>query len=481
MDQTNTTRVGMKRKYLLLALLVAGAIIAKGQQKTLTLKECIDTALANNFTIKQRELQANTAAINYKQAKDNLLPSAQSTYSYSINNGRTIDPFTNGYITQQLKSSNADVSASVPVFSGFQLRNTIRLNEQAFAGARMEWQQRKDELTLQVILAYLQVLSTQDAIALATQQAGVTKQQVERIDIVGKEGATAPSNVSDLKGQYAGEQINLISAENNYQSSVLALTQLMQVPYNEQLQFSRSGLVEEIKQFETMPDEIYALALQKLAAVKAADFRVSSSVMAVKAAKGAYYPTVALFGGASTNYSSAAMLNSFVSSADAPTGAYVQYNGSNLPVLARQDVYKSTPIGYGSQFNNNISYGFGVSMRIPLLNSFRVRNAVKLAKNDELNSRLIADNIKLQLRQNIDQAYININAVSKRYGALQEQAAAYTESFRIAALRFENGVINSPEYLIAKNNLDRVNGNLIIAKYEYMLRKKVLEFYMGQL
>lgn len=471
----------MKRKYILLALSFALGIMAKSQSKMLTLKDCIDTALANNFTVKQRALQANAAGINYKQAKDNLLPFAQSTYSYSINNGRTIDPFTNGYITQQLKSSNADVSASVPVFNGFQLRNTIRQNEQAFAGAKMEWQQRKDELTLQVILAYLQVLSTQDAITLATQQANVTKQQVERIDIVEKEGATPPSNASDLRGQYAGEQINLISAENNYQSSVLALTQLMQVPYDDQLQFSRTGLMEEITQFEKMPDEIYTLALQKLAAVKAADFRVRSTVMAVKAAKGAYFPSVSLFGGASTNYSSAAMLNTFVSSTDAPTGAYVQYNGSNIPVLAKQDIYKSAPISYGSQFSNNISYGFGVSMRIPLFNSFRVRNSVKLAENDELISRLVADNIKLQLRQNIDQAYININATSRRYKALQEQAAAYGESFRIATLRFENGVINSPEYLIAKNNLDRVNGNLIIAQYEYMLRKKILEFYMGML
>lgn len=471
----------MKRKYLLMALMVAAALFAKGQSKMLTLKDCIDTALANNFTVKQRELQANAAGIDYKQAKDNLLPSSQSTYNYSINNGRTIDPFTNGYITQQLKSSGADVSASIPIFNGFQLRNTIRQNEQAFAGARMEWQQRKDELTLQVILAYLQVLSTQDAITLATQQAAVTKQQAERIDIVGQEGATAPSNVSDLKGQYAGEQINLISAENNYQSSVLSLTMLMQVPYTEDLQFSRTGLLEEIKTFDKMPEEIYSLALQKLAAVKAADLRVSSSVMAVKAAKGAYYPSVSLFGGASTNYSSAAMLNSFVSSADVQTGAYVQYNGTNLPVLARQDTYKSTPINYGSQFNNNISYGFGVSMRIPLFNALRVRNAVKMAKNDELSSRLVADNIRLQLRQNIDQAYININATSKRYLALQEQAAAYAESFRIATLRFDNGVINSPEYLIAKNNLDRVNGNLIIAQYEYMLRKKILEFYMGML
>jgi outer membrane protein len=471
----------MKRKYFLMALLAATAILTQGQTRVLTLKDCIDTALANNYTVKQRELQAGAAGIYYKQAKDNLLPSAQSTYSYSINNGRTIDPFTNGYITQQLKSSSADVSASIPVFNGFQLRNTIRQNEQAFAGARMEWQQRKDELTLQVILAYLQVLSTQDAITLATQQAGITKQQVERIDIIGKEGATAPSNVSDLKGQYAGEQINLISAENNYQSSLLALTQLMQVPYNEQLQLSRGGLLEEIKAFDKMPDEIYALALQKLAAVKAADLRVSSSVMGVKAAKGGYYPSVSLFGGASTNYSSAAMLNSIVSSTDVPTGAYVQYNGNNLPVLAKNDTYKSTPISYGNQFNNNISYGFGVNMRIPLFNAFRVSNTVKLAKNEELGNRLVADNIRLQLRQNIDQAYININATSKRYQALQEQAAAYGESFRIAKLRFENGAINSPEYLIAKNNLDRVNGNIIIAQYEYMLRKKILEFYMGML
>ncbi len=471
----------MKKNYLLLALLIAAAILAKGQSNMLTLEGCIETALKNNVTVKQRELQAKAAGIGYKQAKDNLLPSAQSTFNYGINNGRTIDPFTNSYLTQQLKSSSADASASIPLFNGFQLRNTIKQNEQAFAGATMEWQQRKDELALQVILAYLQVLSTQDAAELAKQQAGVTKQQVDRIEIVGKEGATLPSNVTDLKGQYAGDQINLVNAENNYQSSLLALTQLMQVPYDEQLQCSRTGLTEDVQQFASVPGEIYALALQKLSVVKAADFRVNSSVMAVKAARGALYPSLSFYGGASTNYSSAATLNSFVSSADLPTGAYVQYNGSNLPVLAKQDTYKSSPISYASQFSNNISYGFGLSMRIPLFNSFRVRNAIRLAKNDEQNNRLIADYIKIQLRQNIDQAYININAAYKRYQALQEQAAAYTESYRIVSLRFENGVINSPEYLIAKNNMDRANANLIIAKYECMLRKKILEFYMGSL
>ncbi len=471
----------MKKSYLLLALFIAAAILAKAQGNMLTLNDCIETALKNNFTVKQKELQAQAAGINHKQAKDNLLPSAQSTFNYSINNGRTIDPFTNAYLTQQLKSSGADVSASLPLFNGFQLRNTIKQNELAFTAAKMEWQQRKDELTLLVILTYLQVLSTQDAVALAKQQADVTKQQVDRIDAVGKEGATLPSNISDLKGLYASDQVNLINAENNYESSLLALTQLMQIPYNEQLQCSREGLVDVTTPFTNTPDEIYTLALQKLSVVKAADLRVGSSVMGVKAAHGALYPSVSLFGGASTNYSSAAMLSKLESSADLPTGAYVQYNGDNLPVIAKQDIYKSTPISYGSQFNNNISYGFGVSMRIPLFNSFRARNAIKLAKNDESMNRLVADNVKLQLRQNIDQAYININATYKRLQAVNEQVAAYTESFRVVSLRFENGVINSPEYLIAKNNMDRANASQIIAKYEYMLRKKVLDFYMGAL
>jgi len=471
----------MRRKYLLIALFVAAAIFAEGQSTKLTLNECIETALKNNIDVQQRELQMKNANVNYKQAKNNMLPTVQSQFNYGINNGRSIDPFTNGYIDQQLKSSDMTVQASLPLFSGFQLKHTIKQNELAFSAATMEWQQRKDELTLQVILAYLQVLNNEDAIKLAKQQADVSKQQLDRLQIVSDEGATPPGNFYDLKGQYAGDQVSLVNAENSFAGSVLALVQLMNVPYSDKLEFDRAGVAEEIKQFTTIPDEIYSMAIQKLAAVKASELRINSSAAAVKVASASLYPSVALYGGASTNFSSAAMLNSFVSSADVPNGQYVVVNGNNLPVIAKQDTYKSTPIGYGSQFKNNISTGFGVSVRIPIFNTFKTRSAIQLAKNEEKNNRFIADNVKLQLRQNIEQAYVNINATYKRYEALKNQADAYAESFRIASLRFENGVINSPEYLIAKNNVDRVNANLITAKYEYLLRSKILDFYMGKL
>jgi outer membrane protein len=470
----------MKRKYFLLALLVAAAIFAKGQNK-LTLKECIETALKNNIAVHQSELLMKNASVNYKQAKNNRLPVLQSNFNYGINNGRSIDPFTNSYLNQQLKSSDMSVQGSLPLFSGFQLKNTIKQNELAFTGATMEWQQKKDELTLQVILAYLQVLSSEDAITLANKQAYVSKQQMERLGIINNEGATGPSNFSDMKGQYAGDRISVVNEENNFSSNVLSLTQLMNIPYDTALQFDRTGVIQEVTAFTNMPNEIYALATQKLAMVKASQLRISSSVAAVKAASSALYPSVSLYGGASTNYSSAAMLNNFVSSADLPNGEYVMVNNSKVDVISRQDSYKSIPINYSSQFKNNVTTGFGVSVRIPIFNSFRTRSNIQLAKNDEKYSRLIADNVKQQLRQGIEQAYVNINAVYKRYQALKEQADAYNESFRIASLRFENGVINSPEYLIAKNNIDRANANLITAQYEYLLRKKILEFYMGSL
>lgn len=471
----------MKRKYFLVALLVTAAILAKGQNSKLTLKDCIETALKNNIAVQQSELLAKNAGINYKQAKNNRLPVVQSAYNYGINNGRSIDPFTNSYIDQQLKSSDMNVQASVPLFSGFQLKNTIKQNELAFAGATMEWQQRKDELTLQVILAFLQVLSSEDAITLAKQQAEVSKQQMERLDDINKEGATSPGNYTDMKGQYAGDRISVVNAENNFSTNVLSLTQLMNIPYNDSLQFDRTGVIEEVKEFKNMPDEIYSLATQKMASVKASELRIASSVTAVKVANSARYPSVSLYGGASTNYSSLANFNNLISSSFLPNGQYVTYNDEQLPVMAKQDMYESKPIAYGSQFKNNISTGFGVNIRIPIFNAFRTNAAVKLARNDERNNRLIADNVKLQLRQGVEQAYVNINAVYKRYQALKEQADAYGESFRIASLRFENGVINSPEYLIAKNNVDRSNANLIIAQYEYLLRKKILEFYMGTL
>src|SRR5436305_449406 len=140
----------MKTRIIILCMMVSCAWSASSQGTRLSLKQAIDTALKNNIATKQSALQVNTANINYQQAKYNLLPRAQGSYDYGQNNGRSIDPATNGYINQQLTSSSANAQGNIPLFSGFLLRNTIKQNELAFQTATMQWQQPKDELTLTV-------------------------------------------------------------------------------------------------------------------------------------------------------------------------------------------------------------------------------------------------------------------------------------------------------------------------------------------
>ncbi|MBC7887081.1 MAG: TolC family protein [Ferruginibacter sp.] len=471
----------MKTRILFLCILIIMVTLANAQSTTLTLQQSIETALEHNILTRQSELQMRNAEINYKQAKNNRLPVVESGYNYGFNSGRSIDPFTNGYINQQLRSSSVNAQAVVPVFKGFQLKNSIRQNELSFASATMEWQQRKDELTLQVILAWLQILSNEDALVLAKQQAEVTSQQVKRLEIIATEGATSPANVSDLKGQYAGDELAVITAENNLFSSIVSFTQLLNIPYDTGLKIDRSGFNDTIKMYGALPAEIYTTALQKLASVKAIELKVKTSAMAVSVAAAAFYPTVSLYGVLNTNYSSAAMLSKNLGYTELPGSDYVVVNGNSLPVITRQNKFSSQKINYSTQLNNNLASAYGVSVSIPLFNSFRTRSGVRLAKNEEKSNRLIADNIKFQLRQAVEQAYINITTTYKRYTVLQSQAIAYAESFRIAGIRFENGVINSPEYLIAKNNVDRTNAAIITTRYEYLLRMKVLDFYMGRL
>jgi len=454
---------------------------ANAQTGKLTLQQAIDTALKNNFSTQQSKLLMNNAEINYKQAKNNRLPVAQGSFNYGDNNGRSLDPVTNLYINQQLTSSNVNAQAVLPIFNGFQLKNSIKQTEYAFETATMEWQQRKDELTLRVILTYLQILSNEDALVLAKQQAAVSKQQVERLEVIAKEGATPPGNLSDLKGQYAGDELSIIAAENNLASSFLSFTELLNIPYDAKMEIEREGVSDTIQMYGAVPDEIYSAALQTLASVKASEARIKSSSAGVKVASSAYYPSVSLYGVLNSNYASTNQLTRNTGYDELPSNDYVVSNGTKLPVITRQNRFSISDIKYGDQINNNLSSAYGVSLNISLFNAFKTKSRVKLAKNEEKNNQLIADNVKFLLRQSIDQAYVNITTTYKRYIVLQEQEAAYTESFRIAGIRFENGVINAPEYLIAKNNMDRTHANIITTRYEYILRSKILDYYMGKL
>ena len=470
----------MKRQLVVILLLAGFSVTA--QTKTLTLQQCVETALNNNLQVNQSNLQMQTAEVNWQQARANMLPNISGSVNYGANQGRSIDPFTNTFINQQLNFSNLNVNGSIPLFSGLQIQNQVKQNNLAYQASKMEFQQAKDNLTLNVILSYLLVLSNEDLLALSRAQLGVTKQQVERLAILNNEGSIAPFTFTDLKGQLASDEVAVVNGENNLQSSKLTLSQLMNIPFDNNMQLERINVNEALALYDGTTDKIYEDALVKLGIVKAAELRKQSAEKGIKAARGNYYPTLSLFGGLGTSYSSAAQLNSVSGEFFAPVNdAYVTVNGNNIPLTVKQQTFKSEPFGLGKQYNNNLNTSFGLALQVPIANNLRARNQVKLAKISFKNTQLVADNTKIQLRQNIEQAHFNMKAAYNRYQSLSQQVLALQESFKAAEARFEMGVINSVEYLQVKNNLDRANVNLTQAKYEYVLRTRVLDFYQGKL
>lgn len=438
----------MKQRFIflfLMALAVQLRVAAQPSYK-FNLQQCIDTALANNIGVKQTGLLTEAQEINLKQARANLLPDLNASMSHGINQGRSIDPFTNTYVNQAINYASYSLGSGVVLFNGKSLQNSIKQNAYAYDATRMELQQAKDNLTLNVILAYLQVLNSEDLVASSIKQKELSAKQLERLDILDKQGAISPAQLSDVKGQLMNDELNILNLRNQLETEKLSLAQLMNIPYSKNMVLERVNADEFLTSYGRNSAEVYETALQQFSLIKSVELRKRSAEYALKSAKGMLYPQLVLNGNMQTNYSSIA---------ENATGK----------------------IAYREQIENNIFYSLNLGLRIPIFNSFRVKNNIKLADIEVRNSELIEENTKVVLRQQIEQAHLNMTNAYERYKTLLEQVNAYNTSFKAAEARFNAGVGTSVDYLIAKNNLDRANINLISAKYDFVLRKKVLDYY----
>ncbi len=450
-------------------------------QNVFTLKQCVDKAITNNLQVKQSDLQMQNASINYKQAKDDRYPNLFANINHGTNQGRSIDPFTNSYANQNITYGNYNVSSGVTLFNGFQIKNFIKQNALGYDAAKMELQNIKDNLTLNIILAYLQILNNEDQLSQSRNQVGLSKKQVERLEVLNKEGSIIPAQLYELKGQLANDELAIITNENAVLSSKLSLSQLMNVAYDSAMEVERLTADIYGLNYDADVESIYQTALSQLPQIKAAELRKQSSEKAIKVARSQFFPTLGLGGNIGTNYSSAAQNAIFQNSIQVPSGDFVTVNGNNVPVITTKDNYNTQKISYSNQFTNNYSTSVNLSLRIPILNSFRAKNNVALAKNDLKYYEYIAETAKIQLKQNIEQAYFNMTGAYRRYTTLLQQVNDFTTAFKGAEVRYNEGVSTQVDYLISKNNVDRANINLISAKYDYIFQTKILDFYQGKL
>jgi len=468
------------KKIIICVAMLPSFLLCGAQQGVLTLKQCIETALKNNFDVQQNGLRMQSADVNWKQAKLNLLPNLNASASQGISQGRSIDPFTNGYINEKYNFASYGVASGVTLFQGLAAQNLIKENSLSYEASKMDWQQSKDNATIGVILAYLMVLNNEDLVTQAENQASLSQKQVERLEILNQQGAISPSDLSDLKGQLANDQLAIINNKNAMETSKINLCQLMNIPYDKNMELEKISAESLATKYEQTSESIYQTALQQFAQVKAVDFRKQSSDKAVKVARGQLYPLLTFNANVNTNYSSAATQSVYQNTTEVTTSDYVLQNGLKNPVIHPQDNYASQKISYNTQLNNNLYNDFSLNLRIPIFNSLYQRNQVKLAKINVKNADLTAKTTKTQLQLSIEQAYSNMMAAADRYKTLLQEVSAYTESFHAAEIRFNNGVGTSIDYLAVRTRMDQANINLISTKYDYVLRTKILDYYQGK-
>ena len=445
------------------------------EQKPYTLDECINAAIQNNPNLKSARLDAMSNDVYFKQSKNTLLPSINGSYNLGVANGRNIDPFTNAYVDERLTFSNAGLGLDATIFNGFRLINGWKQAKLNLEAAEMEIEAAKQTLILEVTLVYMQVLSEKDLETLAKSRIKTTQDQLARLKIFYDEETGNPAEYHDLQGQLAADKAGLAENNSSLKSAILSLNTLVNT--DEEITAAPLSNELELMNYPYTADEVYTQALNVFPTIKSNELSLASAERGVSIARSQFTPEISLFAGLNTNFSSAARRYDNTGTSIVGTNDFVSVNNLDYQVLSNQATYSSLEIPYDNQFENNINSSFGIAVSIPILNGFRAKNNVTLQKIKQNEAQTVVEQTKLDLKEAIGQSYNAMQSAFERYQLLQDQVDAYRKSFQINEIRFNNGVSNTVDYLISKNNFDNAEINLSNIRYAYTLRAKVLEYY----
>ena len=480
----------MKSKTLLALIFISFCISSSYAQqadtvagKVWTLRECVDYALGNNLTVKRSELSLELSSIDKRQAKLALLPSANGFTSYGYNWGRGIDPVTNQFISSQRNGyTSVGLSGDVDIFNGFRLQNTIKQASTEVEASEQDLARTRNDVTLNVISLFVNVVFNQELLENARSQLASSEQQLERTRRLVAAGSLPRSNELNLEAQVATNELNVINQENALNLSLLQLQQALQIPARDDFRVAIPDVSTEDLVLDQTRDEIFDVAKGTMPEIKSARLRIESSYYSVKAARGNLYPRLGLSGSINSNYSSASETR-FVPDGGfkldpIPTNFFV--DGTNVPIYGLepsgsfQEIY-----GFNDQLKDNLYKSVSLTLSIPIFNNFTARSNVQRAMISNEQAKINAREVENTLRQNVETSYNNAIAASKSYSASLRQVDAREEAFRMAKQRFDIGAANYVEYQLAENDLFQARSDLSRAKYEFIFRKKVLDFYLG--
>lgn len=452
----------MKKTVFIIFCLVSISYISSGQDKAWTLEECIQHAIDNNITIRQQELQTSYQENTLFQSKMSRLPSLNANASNNYSFGRALDETTYQFTeNESVVSANFYGGASVILFNGLQTLNTIKRNEYDLEASQRDLQVIKDNISLSVALGYLQILLNKELVSVTENQLNTTREQILKTSKMVDAGSLAMGNLLEIQAQAALEESQLINIQNSLSLSYLDLAQLLELESPEGFEIIIPDIsINELGVVTDNVREIYQEAESRRPEIESAKLKLKSAEYGLKAAMGARSPRLSLSTSFSTGYSD---IRQRLLGIDPVTGP--EYG----------------PYSFADQINDNINYGIGLSLNIPIFNGWQVNTGISNSRINILNSQYTLDASRKQLYKNIQQAYADAEASLKSYYASEKAVESMSESFRYSEQKFNVGMVTPIEYNAAKNQLLRAQSDLAQSKYQYLFKIKVLDFYRGKL
>ena len=480
----------MIKRCMTLGLCLFTLIYTYGQDKW-SLQKCVQYALENNISIKQTDLQSRFSALAIKQSKASQLPSFNFSGSAGNSYGLSENPTTGILENNSFFNAGAQLQAQVTLFNWFSKRNTIASNRLTYEADVQQTEKIKDDVALNVAIAYLQILLSREQINLSKIQVQQTLSQLESTQKQVEAGKLPELDAAQIEAQLATDSTSLITAETSAEQFILQLKALLSLdaatPFDIETPPVDRIPVESLA--ELQPEYVFTSAMVNLPQQKVNQLRIKSALKDVSVARANMYPDLSAFGGLDTRYAhfqKAPIYNQVITGytttplrVNAGGGVFydveqpVLQNGNTVVSYVKSD-------RLGKQFRENFGQSIGIGLSIPIFNGRTARTNWERAKLSVKNLEYTKQLGDQQLKQDIYKAYIDATAAIQKFNANKKGVQTAQKAYDFANKRYELGLLSTYELLNSQNALQTAKTQLLLAQYDYVFKIKLLEFYKGQ-
>ncbi|GAB1308115.1 TolC family protein [Urechidicola sp. KH5] len=444
------------------AFMFLSILSTNAQSNNWTLVDCVNHALENNIQVKQSELDTLIAIEDIRSRKMNYFNGVNASASQNYNFGTYIGQF-GTQISSDTRGNSFGLNTGFTLFNGFQNLNLKKQADLGLESSRLQLEILQDNISIQVANSYLNVLFNKETMRIAEEQIAITKAQVEQTEELVNSGVQARATLYDIQAQLASDQESYVNAQNNLELSLLSLAQLLQLS---PVGFDIADVTVEVPTKELKyknSDEIFEYAVIDRPEIRNAELDIENSELGIDIAKGNYYPTLSFGAGLGTSYQ--------------------HRQGQSDEIIIDDPLNPGNPIlidnSFWTQLDNNLGYNLGFSLNIPIFNGFRTKANVNRAIVNQKKAEYRLEQQKLDLRTNVEQAFTDAKAALNQFQASEASVTAQEEAFNNAQQSYDLGAMTLFEYEQVRNRYVNAQSNLLRAKYNFVFRTKLLEFYYG--